>query len=109
MVFFACFVLLVVLAQSLPVSDTTERGQLRKMKIFPEESRNIPIYSRHVRDTEGWKVQPNINRDQDGNTAGSVRVQKDFGNHEVHAGASKVFSGPNRGEPSYNVGATFNW
>ncbi|KAL3275787.1 hypothetical protein HHI36_020532 [Cryptolaemus montrouzieri] len=68
---------------------------------------NSPIH-RIVRDTD-WKVEPTISRDAVGNTAGSVRVERKFGDHEVHAGASKVFEGPGRGGPSFHVGGTFNW
>ncbi|XP_044760170.1 acaloleptin A-like [Coccinella septempunctata] len=131
MIFFLCLVFFVAIVQAGPVSypepDNSNNiqvppygrivpfsshstlGYSKIMKVFPHD-RNIPLNSRHVRATDdGWQVEPNVNRDADGNTAGSVRVQKNFGDHEVHAGASRVFSGPNRGGPSYNIGATFRW
>lgn len=104
---------MIVFAKAGPINyqprPETE-GYFRIMKIFPKEDRKIPYYSRHVRDANhGWVVQPNVNKDGEANTSGSLSVQKTFGDHEVHASASSVFAGPRRGWDTYNIGATFNW
>ncbi|KAK9887183.1 hypothetical protein WA026_020636 [Henosepilachna vigintioctopunctata] len=79
-------------------------------KKFQIEEFNLdgPIV-RNIRDAGDWQVEPSVSRDADGNTAGSVRVQKNFGDHEIHGGASKVFSGPSRAQPTFHVGGTFRW
>lgn len=58
---------------------------------------------------DGWKVTPDVRRDDAGNTRTSVNVQHTGPSHDVEAGWGKVVRGPNKAKPTWHATGTFKW
>ena len=57
----------------------------------------------------GWSVNPDLGRDEDGNTKGQIEVNHKGQDHDFNAGWGKVIRGPNKAKPTWHVGGTFRW
>ncbi|XP_063925852.1 acaloleptin A-like [Zophobas morio] len=57
----------------------------------------------------GWSVNPNLGRDDSGNTRGNVEVSHKGKDHDFNAGWGKVIRGPNKAKPTWHVGGTYRW
>lgn len=57
----------------------------------------------------GWELNPNINRDDRGNTRTRVDIQHRGENHDFNAGWGKTIRGPEKAKPVFNVGGSYRW
>jgi hypothetical protein len=77
--------------------------QLRSRRSLQGGAPNVPGQN------GGWSVNPNIARDQGGNTRADISVQHKGKNHDFNAGWGKVVDGRNKGRPTWNVGGSHRW
>ncbi|KAJ3663657.1 hypothetical protein Zmor_007891 [Zophobas morio] len=79
---------------------------LRFRRSIPSGASNFPQASRR---RGKWSVNPDLGRDESGNTRGQVEINHKGRNHDFNAGWGKVFRGPNRAKPTWHIGGTWRW